>query len=89
VYAIKEFKAGPLRNHVWFYNKLVVSKCWAEAVQAINAISRTPNRNKLSTALEAISEFESSLGNSLPKHLATKYPNTTLGEINARKDWLG
>lgn len=54
VYAIKEFKAGPLSYFAWFHNKLASSKTFAEAIAALQALSRTPQRYRTATALEAL-----------------------------------
>lgn len=53
VYAIKEFKAGPLANFVWMHNKLVFYTLEG-AITALHALSRTPQRYKTATAIEAL-----------------------------------
>lgn len=53
VYAIKEFKAGVLKNYIWFYNKLAIHKSLHKAVGALQGMSRTPKKYTTSTALEA------------------------------------
>jgi hypothetical protein len=72
VYAIKEFKAGVLRYYVWFHNKVVTVDRWGDAVDAIRRVAR--QRNRQSTALQALAEFESSIGRRMPADLASKYP---------------
>jgi hypothetical protein len=88
MYAIKEFKAGPLRNYVWFHNKVVTASTWEDAVASIATVRR--QANKMSTALQALSDFTSSVGKQLPANLAASYPNTTLGEIQKKEGatWL-
>ncbi len=41
VYAIKEFKAGPLKNFVWMHNKFVFTKSYEESFDARQRMSRT------------------------------------------------
>ena len=53
VYAIKEFKAGPLNYWIWLHNKLVLTKSLATTLEAINSIIGF-QRNRGRTALEAI-----------------------------------
>lgn len=79
LYAIKEFKAGPLRGYVWFYNKVVSSSSWEDAICAIPLIWR--HHNKMSTALKALTDFESSISKRMPADLAMQYPGQTEGEI--------
>jgi predicted nucleic acid-binding protein len=81
VYAIKELKAGALRNYVWFHNKVVTTERWEDAVAAIRRIGATPKRYLLSTALEALTDFESSLGKRLLASLAQNYPGASEGEM--------
>jgi hypothetical protein len=78
-YAIKEFKAGPLRGYVWFHNKVVSSSAWGDAVRAIPLIWR--QHNKMATALKALTDFESSISKRMPPDLAKQYPNQTVGMI--------
>src|SRR5690606_432649 len=56
VYAIKEFKAGPLKNFVWMHNKLVETRSFSGALKKLHAMSRTPRRYTTSTAIEALQE---------------------------------
>src|SRR5438876_249787 len=56
VYAIKEFKAGPLMYYRWMHNKLVVTGSFADSLAALHALSTTPKRNFRLTALEAVAE---------------------------------
>lgn len=90
VYAIKEFKAGPLRYYVWFYNKVLTTSSWGDAVESIRAIAATPQRNRLSTALQALAEFEHSIGSALPAEVAAKYPGNSRSEVTRAeaKIWL-
>jgi len=58
VYALKEFKNGPLRYYINFYNKLVTLEFYSQALLFIHNISRSPARYYNSTAIEALAEFE-------------------------------
>jgi len=53
VYAIKEFKAGPLSYWVWLHNKLKVGHSLAEGITAIRALNPLQVHRK-ATALEAL-----------------------------------
>lgn len=87
-YAIKEFKAGALRNYVWFHNRVVISQTWTEAVKAIGSLLY--QHNKRSTALEALADFSSSLSKAMPAELYRKYPSQNMAEIMKREAriWL-
>jgi hypothetical protein len=52
VYAIKEFKQGPLRYYAWLHNKAVSTRSFHKTLDAIRSISR--QRNRQSTALGAL-----------------------------------
>jgi len=56
VYAIKEFKSGPLRNFAWMHNKLAGTKSFFQAIAALQKMSLTPRRYTTATALEALRE---------------------------------
>src|SRR5208337_350174 len=56
VFAIKEFKAGPLKNFAWMHNKLVTVASFERALDALHRMSRTPRRYTTSTAIEALRE---------------------------------
>jgi len=53
-YAIKEFKAGPLRYWIWTHNKLVATKSLSKTIEAIQ--SNFGQGNLLRSALEAIAK---------------------------------
>lgn len=76
VYAIKEFKAGPLRRFVWFHNKLVQTKSHQKTIEALQIISRTPHRYLTSTALEALHASAFKVGKTAVARLAKKYGQT-------------
>jgi hypothetical protein len=88
MYAIKEFKAGPLRNYVWFHNKVVQTRSWEDAVRAIPSVRM--QANKMMTALQALAEFSGSLSKRLPSDFAARYPGESFGEIQKREaaTWL-
>jgi hypothetical protein len=79
VYAIKEFKAGPLRRFVWLHNKLVVLNSFSATLDILQRVSRTPQRYLTSTAIEALKTTAYSIGNIKARELVKKYgPNATL-----------
>jgi hypothetical protein len=73
VYAIKEFKRGPLANFTWLHNKFVTTQSFAETIAALQAVSRTPKRYLTSTALEAVVKAGYSIAQETPSTLAAKY----------------
>lgn len=60
VYAIKEFKGGPLRYFVYAYNKCLTEKSLQNLILALSRLSLTPQRYRTATALEALAEAISS-----------------------------
>jgi len=58
-YAVKEFKAGPLRNYIWLYNKVLSCDSWIDAVATIPLLFR--QANKMQTAMQAMVQFQSSI----------------------------
>lgn len=79
-YAIKEFKAGPLRYYVWFHAKVVQAPTWAEALAAIPSVL-PHQRNRASTALQALKDFQSSIGRKFTDEINKKYPNTEIDSV--------
>jgi hypothetical protein len=75
-YAIKEFKKGPLAVFVWVHNKLVTTRSVADTVAAIQKVSPTPQRYRVSTALEALREAMRAAGAETPKALLERYGET-------------
>ncbi len=73
VFAIKELKAGPIKNFVWMHNKLVTVNSFTKALEALQRMSRTPRRYTTSTAIQAIKEATSSIGKQISSNLAEKY----------------
>jgi len=73
VYAIKEFKAGPLKNFVWFHNKFVITESYEKTIDALQRMSRTPKRYTTSTALQALREATGSISKQTPAKLSKKY----------------
>lgn len=53
VYAIKEFRAGPLKNWIWFYN-ILFNNSYPNALRALHRMAFTPKRYTTLTAIEAI-----------------------------------
>lgn len=73
VYAIKEFKAGPLANYAYIHNKLVTEKSYAATLSALQRLSLTPQRYKTATALEALAEASKSSKKYISPELLEKY----------------
>jgi hypothetical protein len=82
VYAIKEFKSGPLNNFVWMHNKLALLDSYAKALEALQRMSRTPKRYTTSTAIQALQQAASSISKVTPEELINKYGrNATMDKI--------
>lgn len=64
-YAVKEFKAGPLRAFRWLHNKVATTEDWSLAIAAIGSVSRQQNLAR--TAIEAVAAFESSMASQLQR----------------------
>lgn len=73
VYAIKEFKAGPLSHYVWIHNKFVTTKSYEKSIDALQRLSGTPHRHLTSTALQALREATGSIGKQSIGDLVKKY----------------
>ncbi|MCI0491278.1 MAG: hypothetical protein L0229_32205 [Blastocatellia bacterium] len=76
VYAIKEFKAGPLRTFGWMHDKLALLKSFTKALEALQRMSLTPRRYTTATAIEALTTAASSIGRTTNEELSRKYPRT-------------
>jgi len=72
-YAIKEFKAGPLQYFAWFYNKLAKTNSLIHALEALQKLSLTPQRHRLSTALEALMDTYKKISSKPLSHLTSSY----------------
>jgi len=82
VYAIKEFKAGPLRYFRWLHNKCVLSKSFAAVLTALHAIARGPQRYLTATAIEGMQLFAAQLIAVTPANLGSKYgPDANLDYV--------
>ena len=82
VYAIKEFKAGPLHHFAYIHNKLVTTKSFQLSLQALQKLSRTPRRNQLSTSLQAIVQgLAKSFSKFTTKDLIDKYPSANIDYV--------
>jgi len=73
VYAIKEFKAGALKNFCWFHNKLALLGSFAKALDALQRMSLTPRRYTTATALEALKGAAGRIRNANLESLEQKY----------------
>ncbi len=78
-YAVKEFKAGVLRNYIWLHTKAITLDDYADVMHALTKMWARPNLS--ATSLRAIADFESSIANRLPADYATRYPGETDGRI--------
>lgn len=63
VYAIKEFKAGPLYGYVWLYNKLLLTKSYEKTLNLINRMALGPRKYLTATAIEALTAAAHRTGN--------------------------
>src|SRR6185312_8249509 len=73
VYAIKEFKSGPLHYFAWYHNKVVEASSWPEAISVIrNNIGR--RKNLPATALQAVGDFLGALGKNCRMILGSAIP---------------
>lgn len=73
VYAIKEFKAGPLRNVIYAHNKLATTGSFSKTIEAFQRLSLTPQRYKTATGLQALMVAQSSIAKKTMKHWVAKY----------------
>src|SRR5260370_20693986 len=62
VYAIKEFKAGPLSHYVWLHNKFATLKSFYKTLDALHGMSMAPRKYRTATALEALSDVAKTTG---------------------------
>lgn len=72
-YAIKEFKAGPLKNFVWMHNKLATYQSFNKALDALQRMSLSPKRYTTATAIGALSAAADSIGKLTGPELTKKY----------------
>jgi hypothetical protein len=79
VYAIKEFRAGPLKNWIWFYNKLV-NNSYSDALRELHRMAFTPKRYTTLTAIEALQQVAKEFESMVNEEVFTKYPGQTLGQ---------
>lgn len=68
----KEFKRGPLKNFVWAHNKVVETGSFSATLDALQKLSRTPQRYMTATAIQSIHTF------------ASMFVGTTLQDFIAR-----
>jgi hypothetical protein len=87
-YAIKEFKAGVLRNYIWLHTKAVTQNNYADVMHALTKMWAKPRLS--STALRAIADFESSISSRMPKDYGTRFPDESEGKIrkSEMETWL-
>jgi hypothetical protein len=91
VYAIKEFRAGPLRGFAWIHNVLVNEKSLSRAMSRVHAVSRTPQRYLTSTSIEAIAiATQAGLGTKTSAELQTQYgADVTMDHVAADELRIG
>jgi hypothetical protein len=83
VYAIKEFKAGPLKNFVWIHNKLALLKSYHKALAVLQRMSLSPRKYTTATAIQALAEAAKNTSYLTTKELVEKYgQKATLDSIN-------
>lgn len=80
VFAIKEFRKGPLWNFVYLHNKLVDGATFHDGLTALKRLAGTLHRYKLSTALEGLANESKNLNFLSTKQLASTYPNKSVGD---------
>lgn len=76
VYAIKEFKGGPLKNFCWFHNKLALLGSYEKALEALHRMSLTPKRYTTATAIEALKGAAGRIRSATLESLVQKYGKT-------------
>ena len=74
MFAMREFKAGPLRYWVYAHNKIATTKSFHRMLEAIYRLSRTPRRYLTSSSLQALQlAVSQSLANRSIAALSAKY----------------
>jgi hypothetical protein len=73
VYAIKEFKAGPLRAARWLHNTLYSTKSFSATLNAIGRLLATPRRYMPRTAMELVTNASTTLLSRLTGDAAEMY----------------
>lgn len=73
VYAIKEFIGGPLFNFVYAHKVFMNVPTYSDAMSRIQRLSRTPQRYKTASALEAIAVAEESIADCTAQEYVDKY----------------
>jgi hypothetical protein len=82
MYAIKEFKRGPLSYFKWMYDKFVTAPDFSAAMAALHSMSRSPRRYLTSTALEAVVVASGSITTQIASSFVDKYgPDAEVGKI--------
>lgn len=73
MYAVKEFKAGPLSNFIWTHNKLVSCGSYSDTMAAIQRIATSPRKYLPATAIEALATVGTEYSRINISQLAAKY----------------
>lgn len=79
-YVMKEFLVGPFRYFIWTYNQLANSHKLSAVLHKLSRLSTTPQRYRLATALQALSE--AALSRVTVSTIAKRYgPSVVLDEL--------
>jgi len=84
-YAKMEIKKGVLQHLILLHNKLVTYPTFQSVLDSLQRISRTPQRNRLSTMLEAISKFFAEIASTRPSEIKKKYGEIPVNEFLQRE----
>lgn len=85
-FAVKELKAGPLKNVVWMHNTLQQTASFANAIGRLQRMSMTPRRYTTATALEALQSAAKTVGTATASSIANEYGSkVTVDEILAER----
>jgi hypothetical protein len=68
-YVRMEIKRGVLQNLVYLHNKMVNCQKWSEVAASVSRLSASPQKHKLSTALEALAIFWTTIENKTSKDM--------------------
>lgn len=85
VYAFKELKGGPLKNFVWFHNKLALMS-YLDAFHALQRSALSPRRYQTATAIEAFTAASEAAG--VPDDWIRKYGTKTTNPTTTYQEKL-
>ena len=84
VYAIKEFKAGPMYYYVWTHNKFALASSFQDALEALHGMILSPRKYLPATAVEAIQTAVAENLSLSFKSLANKYGEKATANVALR-----